>query len=336
MSKQMDIADAINETSDLFKSTDGEEFIVIKQGSGEMSYLIDSTEVADAITAAGLNLFGENPSPQLLKSVKSLLAYKARTSGEVKDVFHRIGFHAGAIYVDLGTGKYVEITKKRVKIVRGCPVIFHRPPNSLPLPDPVFVKDGFKKISKLVNVEKDDLWLIVAYLMAAFSPSGVYPVLVMKGEQGSAKTTTLRHLKYIYDPSIAGVQALHKKEEDVLIAAQNEALLMYDNVSYLSNDMSDVLCRLVSGAGLSKRKLYSNGESYIIKEKCPVGLNGIADFVTRGDLLDRSIIIEAPVIQDDKRMTERKLDQFFYQHHAAILGSQSSRYYEPSKCEDFE
>ena len=45
-----------------------------------------------------------------------------------------------------------------------------------------------------------------------------------------------------------------------MIAATSSWVLAYDNLSGLAPAMSDALCRMATGGGLSVRELYTNSE----------------------------------------------------------------------------
>ena len=73
-----------------------------------------------------------------------------------------------------------------------------------------------------------------------------------------------------------------------MIAGRHSFLVACDNVSYISNELSDALCRLSSGATFSKRANYTDADESVIKAARPVLLNGIPDkLANRADLADR-------------------------------------------------
>ena len=59
--------------------------------------------------------------------------------------------------------------------------------------------------------------LIVAWLLMALRPSGPYAVLVIQGQQGSAKSTLSRVLKALVDPVKAPVRSLPGSLRDLAI-----------------------------------------------------------------------------------------------------------------------
>ena len=79
--------------------------------------------------------------------------------------------------------------------------------------------------------------------------------------------------------------------------------------------MSDALCRLVFGGGFSGRALYSNDERNIIQAQRPVMLNGIEDFVRRGDLRDRCAFLQLSPILSANRRAENEFWRSFYSSH---------------------
>jgi hypothetical protein len=86
-----------------------------------------------------------------------------------------------------------------------------------------------------------------------------------------------------------------------MIAAKNGWVISLDNLSHIPVWLSDALCRLATGGAFGTRQLYENTEEVLIEAKRPVILNGIEELTTRGDLLDRSLVLTLPAIPDDKR-----------------------------------
>jgi len=73
----------------------------------------------------------------------------------------------------------------------------------------------------------------------------------------------------------------------------------------------DVGCALsaFNGGGFSTRTLYENDEETIFDAQRPVILTGIEELATRGDLLDRSLIVTLPNIPEDQRLPEEVIWQ---------------------------
>jgi hypothetical protein len=147
-------------------------------------------------------------------------------------------------------------------------------------------------------------------------------VLVLHGEQGSAKSTTARALRGLIDPHSMPLRAAPRDEQSLLVAAQNNWVVCLDNLSSLRVWQSDAVCRLATGGGFGTRKLYTNDEEVQIQVARPVTLNGIAaEMVNRSDLLDRAMTVALPVIPDTARRTEEDVWQELGQLRPLLLGA---------------
>jgi len=78
---------------------------------------------------------------------------------------------------------------------------------------------------------------------------------------------------------------------------------------------------LVTFDNLSEIKPYTDEEEMIFEAMRPSLITSIEPVVTRGDLLDRSIIISLPTIPPRGRLTEQRLFHDFEQARPRILGA---------------
>jgi hypothetical protein len=106
-----------------------------------------------------------------------------------------------------------------------------------------------------------------------------------------------------------------------MIAANNGHVVALGNISVLSPWLSDALCRLSTGGGFSTRTLYENDEETIFYGVRPVILNGIDVVAERSDLLDRSLLINLPIIPEDRRRPEAELWGAFERARPRIIGA---------------
>jgi hypothetical protein len=145
---------------------------------------------------------------------------------------------------------------------------------------------------------------------------------VLYGEQGSAKTTTAKGLRYLLDPHTTPLRSPPHQTRDLAVAAKSSWVIAYDNVSDVRPWLSDVLCQLATGAGFGTRKLYTDDEEALITASRPILLNGIAaEMVNRPDLLDRALVIELPAIPDEARRTEEAVWQDLEAKRPLVLGA---------------
>ena len=271
------------------------------------------------------------PSSEAVRAAINTLAGFARFGpkgqpAEEHKVFVRLAESGGKIYLDLADEHWrtVEVDADGWRLIddpAAHGVHFIRPRGMLPLPSPERGR-SIDDLRKFVNVaEHRDFVLLVAWLIAAFRPRGPYPILVLNGEQGSAKTGTSRCLRSLVDPNLSSVRAEPKDAGDLMIAAVNGWVVALDNLSHLPPWLSDALCRLSTGGGLSKRELYSDMDEVLLDAMRPAIINGIEELATRGDLLDRASVHTLPTIPDDKRRPEDEMGAEFERMRPGLLGA---------------
>jgi hypothetical protein len=189
----------------------------------------------------------------------------------------------------------------------------------LPIPQPGGSIELLKSYLNLPN--PNDFVLVVTWLLATLRSEGPYPLLVISGEQGSAKTVLAKILKALVDPNAAPARALPREDRDLFIAANNGHVLAFDNLSGLPAGLSDTFCRRASGGGFSVRQLYTDQDEVLFDAARPIILNGIEDFITRPDLGDRAIFLTLASIADANRRAERRLWRDFATARPRILGA---------------
>ncbi|HMD55607.1 MAG TPA: hypothetical protein VKJ65_13750, partial [Phycisphaerae bacterium] len=178
------------------------------------------------------------------------------------------------------------------------------------------------ELRPLLNMPDDDAWILIkAWLTYALYPNQPQPILVVNGEQGSAKSTLCEFLRDLIDPNKAMLRSLPKEERDIAISAKNGRVLAFDNLSGLPPALADALCRVSTGAGLATRKLYADDDEEIFAGTRPIIINGIDDLITRSDLADRAIVVNLPAIPEEKRQPMEALQRQFVQLRARLLGA---------------
>jgi hypothetical protein len=255
--------------------------------------------------------------------VQSAVIGRAQFDGPEMQVYVRLAKHEDDIYLDLANERWevVKISGEGWKIIKVSPVIFRRPKGMKPLPPPTG-GGSIELLRPYVNVGNDDNWkLLVSFLVAALRPTGPYPILALQGNQGSAKSTTSEVLRRLIDPSTAALRSAPHDQRDLMISATNGWIPTFENLSSVPPWFSDALCRLSTGSGFSTRQLYTDSNEKILAAARPIILNGIHIGIENGDLFDRSLVMTAPPILDEARMTEADFWPRFEQDQPAILGA---------------
>ena len=156
-----------------------------------------------------------------------------------------------------------------------------------------------KRLFEFVNVPEADRCLFLVAVASWFIPTIPHPVLIFFGEQGSAKTTTCRIVKRLVDPvgrltddNNADMLRRPKDPDELDQQLSHHWVACYDNLSHMSEWVSDTLCRAVTGGGSSRRKLYSDDDDFLRGYRRCVAVNGIGNPARRPDLLDRCLLLE--------------------------------------------
>lgn len=310
-------------SASLFHTSDEEPYATININGHEETWSVRSRTFRSYLIRAFYLFAKKPPSIPALTNALLLIEAKARFDGHEIPAFRRIAQFGDFTYLDLCNEKWqvVEITPSGWSVISACPVKFTRVKGMQVLPTPQSHGD-IRTLKDFINVSNErDFQLVIAWLLAALRPVGPYPILVLQGEQGSAKSTTARILRALVDPATSPIRAAPKEERDLMIAAKNSWVLAFDNLSNIPNWLSDALCRLATGGGLATRQLYSDSDESIFDAQRPIILNGIDELTDRQDLLDRAIIVHLPSIPNELRRPVNELWDEFIIESPRILGS---------------
>lgn len=250
---------------------------------------------------------------EILKTVISTMAAKARFESEKINIFRRCGHYKGKFYYYIGDGQYVKITSKKYELVDTVPIYFLQS-NTMRVQDVPKKKKGIDlwKLKKYFNTKNEgDFILLLITIISYFIEEIPHFITCIMGNQGSAKSTTCRLIKELVDPSIAPILNLPKSIDELILQLANEHVIVYDNLCSIKQEFCNVFCQVSTGATALRRKLFTDNQllSYSLK-KCLV-LNGINYVSMQSDLLDRALVITLKPISSKKRKTEKEIfDEF--------------------------
>jgi hypothetical protein len=262
---------------------------------------------------------GRAVNGEYLKTAAGTLAAHAEFSGDVRELHTRAAWHGDTLYYELRPGRVERAGAAGWGLEPNPPVLFRRFPNLKALPDPE-PGGSLDVIAELVNLKGErDRRLFAAYLATVALPHVGRPILSAAGAMGSGKTTLGRVVKRTWDPTAP--ETVRADPRDFLQKASHAFAVMLDNQNTIPEWAADTLCRLVTGEADSKRRLYTDDEDVIVELRRAVLLNGINVPTDRGDVLDRSLVVELERIPDGERKTEEELWERFEAEHPKLLGA---------------
>ncbi|MCC7507957.1 MAG: bifunctional DNA primase/polymerase [Planctomycetes bacterium] len=263
------------------------------------------------------------PNSSAMNDALGALEGRALYEGPELPVFNRVARVGNRVYLDIGDENWsvIVVETDGWRLCANPPVRFIRGGNSRPLRMPV-KGGGVTELRALLNVADDRSFaFIVAWMVFALAGQGPFPVLNLNGPQGSAKTTAAECIRLLIDPAKALVRSLPRSVDDLLTAATHSLVLSLDNVSKMPVWLSDEICRIATGSGSAKRALYTDDDEHVSEVCRPVLLNGIGQYVNRGDLVDR--LLDVALVKIDERSFKPKavLDATFKLAAPRILGA---------------
>ena len=221
-----------------------------------------------------------------------------------RPVWLRVGQHHDTVVVDMGTetGQCITINPAGWAVQAYSPVIFRRSELTHPLVQPE--RGGtLDALRELVNLPEEDYRLAVAWVVAAYFTGIPHPILLIQGEQGTAKSNLIRTLLALVDPQPAADRTPPKDQREWAIFARASWAFCYDNITAIPDWLSNALCKGVTGDAVLQRVLHTDDDIGVYSFQRIIALTTIAiKHDLAGDLADRILLVEPEVI--DKRRTE--------------------------------
>jgi putative DNA primase/helicase len=308
----------------LFHDPHDEPYATIQVDEHRENWRIGSSHFSHWLCSLYYRRFKKAVPPASLTTAASQLSAMALFDGHRQPVAMRVARIDSTVWLDLcnETWQVVEITPNSWRIVDDSPVRFTRKAGMNALPAPTNGLGNLDQLFDLLRFDDRDLRLLVtAWLVNSIMSGTSYPILALTGEQGSGKTTFCRALQKLVDPHEMEGRSPPRGEEDLAVAAQHAHILCYENMSGVSQQLSDSLCRVATGAGFAARKLFTDADERQLRFCKPIILNGIDDLATRSDLADRVISVQLEPIPGARRQTEADLWAAFAELQPQLLAT---------------
>ncbi len=232
---------------------------------------------------------GAVATQEVLYAAALTLEGRTRYGRAVHPLEQRVTWHEGAIWYDLADerGRAVRVTAQGWSVEERVPILFRRAGHQSAQVLPIRGRPLSALLPLVRFAQPQTGPLLLAYLVSCLVPDIPHPVALVTGPQGATKSTLCRFLRRLVDPTcLEGLSLPPRKELPQVLLKHWYA--SFDNVGAISPEISDILCRAVTGEGISRRQLFSDDEDVIYQFRRCVCLNGI-HLSTRPDLLDRAV-----------------------------------------------
>ena len=259
------------------------------------------------------------------KIILQLIANAQICGAKIEKTFNRIQSDEKRIVVDLGNEDFecVEITKNGIDIKpldEYSPILLRYQTTHSQIKPEYGHTTAIKEFAKLLNFK--DIQLFSVHLVAMFLADVTTPIMALTGKAGSQKTTTSSSIKRIIDPAgdslEANVLSIPTRRDDIIMTLYNRYLTVFENVSKIDTDTSDILCRGVTGSSNTKRAHYKNLEEIIMTFKRKIILNGVTPNFNNGDLQTR--LIKYSKKDEFTFLTDSEFEENFIELRPKVLG----------------
>jgi hypothetical protein len=217
----------------------------------------------------------------------------------------------------------IKVTPQGWLIEKTPTVMFRRYKNQISqvYPSTEYPDDIFDRFINLINVKTEDSKLLLkCYIIGLLIPGIPKAILMLHGEPNSAKTTLLELIKMLIDPCSTRTLTCRNESDELAQLFSHNYLPYFDNLSYISDWMSDAFCRAVTGDSFSKRKLYTDNEDIFYTFMRCIGFSGVNIAASKSDLLNRGLIIELERIPSDRQRQVNKIWKDFDEIKPQLLG----------------
>ena len=271
--------------SDLFLDQFGSHYAVVRIGEHIETLQLKSSRFKNWVCKQYYESEGDIINNESVSNVLNILKARAEFDGQIRNLHLRIAFSPDLLepYTTLHdlTNKawqVVIIDPENGWTIEYAPVVFRRYSNQQPqvYPSSEYPPDIFDQFMRLINIRgNDNKLLLKCYIIALFIPEIPKPVLMLHGEQGSAKSTLQELIKMLVDPSSIRTVTFPRDINELVQKLMHNYICYFDNVSEIKEWISGELCRAVTGSGFSKRELYSDDDDIIYNFRRCIGFNGI-------------------------------------------------------------
>lgn len=252
---------------------------------------------------------------QALQKVVDLCACMAHYDGPEYPLYNRIALREGTIIYHLCTtaNQVVIIDVNGFRVTDQSTPLFRYYRQQRPQVPPAGEGD-VREVLPFINLKagnKDMELLLLVYIISCFIPEYPHALLIVLGEKGSAKSTLLRLIRRLVDPAKPLLLGLPENIDDLPQQLDQNYYAPYDNVQKFSQKVSDRFCRAVTGDGDTRRKLYTDDDTFNREYQRCIALNGINVCAEEPDLLDRCLLLELERIPKNRRRREREFWKTF-------------------------
>lgn len=218
-------------------------------------------------------------------------------------------------------GNVIEINESGFSITKQSDVKFVSSNLMKSQKTPIDCHDLDKYLRKHINLSDDDYIIFKCMLIQSFIPWHQHYISIFRGEQGCGKTELINMMSKIIDPSSCPISSLTANLDSVVSYLSNVTFASFDNINYIDNETSNLLCQVATKGSGVKRKLYSDNDLVVLEYNNIIALSGITLSAKQDDLASRCILFEPLSLTSENRKSQLLLNDEFESDLENILGA---------------
>ena len=296
------------------RSANNTSQVVVKVRINQKPHWIDiqSTVFEQLLRIETKKVYDEIFSDSIFQNaIKTIHAEILHSGIPARPVFNRCAFVNNTIYYNLqdNDGTIIRITKDSIEEVEkdeSMPIFIKNNRTEASIqPRPNYSNtEALNDFVTLCRIQDEDKIIFKSHLITQFLNNIPIPIDIYHGEQGSAKTSVSSAVKSTVDPEGENAMSLPDKIDDIVIMMMSREKIVFDNCENFTKEISQFLCKSVTGTTYGKRELFTTSDEFSVMLKEKISLNGIAPSINQPDLLERSIFYELKRIDKKERMTD--------------------------------
>lgn len=250
---------------------------------------------------------GRAPNDATLKLITDRMIVK--TGDRFRHVYKRVAREGDDILLDLGdeAGQYLRVDPAGWALGNDHACVFKRSDSygQIGIPDLIqSAPDAFRALEPLLTrVPKARQIHLIAALVTMLDVDADYPIILLVGPEGSAKTTIAQNLAKVIDPPRGLPPSISlKTAADIVAGVQSRHLCIIDNAPrHLGADIEDTLCKVSTGAQDESRRYYTNYDVIAAELHTPIIVTSIQHPFRQRDTRNRTLVFEIEALKSGFR-----------------------------------
>lgn len=318
--------DVLQEIVEVFRDPDGVPYATISINGHHENLRIQSSAFKNFVIKVVYDKSQKPPTKTQLENIIAIFTTQALFDAACIEVYLRAAHIEDKIYIDIGDKdwKVLMISPKEIKVLESklSPVKFKRFRHMKELVFDLGARmSDIKLLWNFIPIVAEDVDIMESHVALLLIPDIPYAILVVHGDQGSGKSFSLKLMRQLIDPSSLKLLSMAKDKTELYQQLAHHYLPIFDNVTSITKEYSDLFCKVVTGEGFSKRQLYTDDEDVIYNYIRKLGFNGINLAGEEPDFLDRSVTVHLSRISRTSRRTESEILELFEKDRPKITGA---------------